>query len=1035
MPVSISDFWRLAVESRLLTPEQCQPLAVAFGQMKGAAQSSAAVLAEWLISQNVISRYQATILLAGHPGPFHYGDFRIYDRLDLPPLVGVFRAVHLPTGHPVMLQFLTGPETQHPQLWAALAGRVQTERRMVHPHLHRGLDAVDLQAFKFLVVEDLPGQSVEQMLAGGKRLPPQEACRIARCVALGLSYLHQSGTACGDVRPATMWMEPSGNVRLLRDFTAPPQPVNLFQSDPQGLLLARANYFAPEFTQAGKAPDAVTDLYGLGCSLYELLAGRPPFPGGDLRQKMHQHATQPFQPLEHMGVPMPIAQIVTYLMAKNPSVRYQQAGQVAEQLKPFCDPSRADFQPQVLPTAAAYEATLQARAMPLVGPGRSFSMAAPMATSPIAAGRAPVALGGPQVAVAPVVAVKPAIQVGSTAPVVVATSGVPAVTLAAKSTNLPQKKEQKQIKKAIVAICCVGAALIFGLILLNAMGGGNSKKPGDGETAQNGETDGGEDGGTDSSGGIDGGGTESGTAGTASTDNTAASSGTSATVAEDPAAQALTAADRYQVVPDDGKLPWATPTNGTPVSLRYVPPGSQFILVARPADMLASGEGARVLQSLGPAFERSLGNWQTTTGLKLADVEQLILTLHGEDGPFPQPALVVRLVQPIDKAALLAQLGNPAAAAEANGTIYNGSGGWSYLIPDDAAGRVFVMGPAAQLRDVLEFKGAPPSLRLGMSKLQKVSDSQRHFTLLFSPNELIVNLFRDGRQIALGEPRKLREAVDWFLGDQVEAGMVSGHFGSGTYLELMMVGQVSQTKDALASEIRDRLQQLPDLVEQYVVGLDPPPYWKQIAFRYPSMIRELHGQTRIGGEGDIAVINAMLPGPAAHNLLFASEMALSSSPGAGGSSSATPTAVAAKPAAPKTIEELLDTRTSLAFGADSLEFSMQNVESVAKENFPDLPFPFAVKILGPDLEKNGITRNQQIRDFNESNKTIAEILTSMVMKANPIKTVKQPNEVDQQLIWVIEADPADASRRIVLITTRDAAAAKNYKLPAVFQPK
>ena len=160
-------------------------------------------------------------------------------------------------------------------------------------------------------------------------------------------------------------------------------------------------------------------------------------------------------------------------------------------------------------------------------------------------------------------------------------------------------------------------------------------------------------------------------------------------------------------------------------------------------------------------------------------------------------------------------------------------------------------------------------------------------------------------------------------------------------------------------------------------------------------------------------------------------MALTSPAGAG---PAAPPVTAAAPG-PRTVAELLNSPLSLTFAADSLEFAMQNVENAVRDAYPNLPFPFAVKVLGSDLEKNGITRNQQIRDFNQQNKSVAEILTAMAMKANPIRTVKEPHEKDQQLIWVVGPDPADPARNVVLITTRDAAAAKGYTLPPVFQPR
>lgn len=1007
MAVSISEFWRLAAESRLMTAEQCRQYATSFGQIKGAGDSDAKVLAEWLISQNALTQYQAMILLAGHSGPFFYADYKVYDRVDRAPWTGVFRAVHTPTGHPVMLQFLTGAVTENPQQWSALQSRIQIQRRIMHPNLLRCFSLVDTTSFKFVVIEDVRGQSVEQMISGGKRLPPQEACRIARNAASALAYLHQMNLPHGSATPTNLWIEPSGNVKLARDVVHGAQPVNLSQPDQQGQLLARADYLAPEFTQAGKKPDALTDIYALGCSLYQMLAGRPPFPGGDIHQKMQQHAMQPIQPLEHMGVPQPIAQLVMYMMAKNPSVRYQHAAQVAEQLTPFVDPNRLEIPASPPPTLPAFERAVQASSMSAPASG------SPVAARPSAPVRAqPIPVSAASARSSPTASPVASGAGGSARPVVAAgvkaapvAGGSPVASMAASRYGKKKPSEKDVIKKAVIGLVATAAVLITGLIVLNSMGGGDANNDGDQSVVDNPTTD-----------------TDTNTSPADPPKDTQNGSGKTTTTASN--------AERFVVVADDGQLPWAPPTSGSPIDLKYVAPGSQFYIIVRPAEMAATSEGQRVFQSLGPIFSQTVSAWQSTTGIALDEVEQLIVTLHDNGTSFPQPSIVVRLREPVPQAALLSQLGNPAAADEDGKQYYSGANGWNYLLPKDAGDQLFVMAPAPQIRDILRFDGAAPNLFGAMEKLLAASDAKRHFTILFSPNELVSNLFRDGRQLSLCEPRKIREALDWFLGDGVEAGMASAHFDDSTYLELLMVGRVGRQKNALATDMQNRLRQMPDLIEEYVASLNPHPYWRTIAFRYPSMIRYLHRQTRIGAEDEFAVINAVLPPTAAHNLVFASEMALSSTP-----SPATTTVVSTTPQAPQSIAEMLNVKMSIAFGQDSLEFSMQNIQAEARDLFPNLPFPFAIKILGGDLEKNGITRNQQIRDFNEQNKTVAEILTAMVMKANPIKTVKEPHETDQQLIWVIGPNPDNASEQIILITTRDAAAAKNYTLPAIFQPK
>jgi len=357
MAVDMSEFWRLVIESRLLTTEECQKLGEEFGHVKGAAkQGNARTLSEWLISRNVVSRYQAKVLLGGRPGPFVYSDYKLYDRIKRGCFGGSFRAVHSATGHPVILRFLTGAATQDPSQWGEMVRRVQPFFSIVHPNIVRLHEIVDAGDYKFLVMEGVQGDSLDKTVAAaGGRQNPTDACRQMRQAALALAQLHQIGHISANVRPGKLWIEKGGNLKIPYDPINVPGPYDFRGFDPTGDLLEVADYLAPELAQPGKDPDVLTDIYALGCTLYEVLAGQPPFPGGNVNSKMGRHASEPIQPLDQTaGVPQPVAQVVAYMMAKNPAVRYQQATDVANALAPFVDHT------QVVPQPAASVATLSA---------------------------------------------------------------------------------------------------------------------------------------------------------------------------------------------------------------------------------------------------------------------------------------------------------------------------------------------------------------------------------------------------------------------------------------------------------------------------------------------------------------------------------------------------------------------------------------------------------------------------------------------------------------------------------------------------
>jgi eukaryotic-like serine/threonine-protein kinase len=1005
LSVSIADFWRLLSDSRLLKQGQVEQLAGDFGQSRNASgEADAKTLSKWLIGRNVISAYQARILLAGRAGPFHYGEYVLYDRVEGGRFGGHFRAVHAPSRHPVLLQFLTGPVISEPSLWAAAVGNVLAACRIVSPHVQRFFELVDLQAFKFLVCEDLRGSTLEERLAAG-RIPPAEACRIARLAALGLAHMHQLGRVHGDVRLPNVLIEASShtpaNVKMLFAGHESPEPFDLAQQQQQpGARLAEAaDYLAPELLHPGRPPDPLCDIYALGCALYAALAGGLPFAGGSVQDKLRRHASEPIRPLETLGVPPPLAQIVAYMMAKNPAVRFQSAVQVAEQLAHFVEPAALHAQPPAAPaTLARYEQHVRTK-QPL--PAATLAAGHAHGTT-TAADPAPFTLQseGQRLAAA----------IGDTGGNSDAGSAAAAIQLnvpSKKRSNLTaeevlRRRKQMQRRNLLLGLASAVVLAIGAGVAVNILGrtGGliveGSPSREESRTPQPSEEE------VTNSDPLRPAGTDAG---------------------KPAGKQGAVSATGLEVIHDDGQTLWAAPTTGPPVEMRCVPPEGQAFMMVRPADILASSEGAKVLQALGPEFDRQRQAWESASGFGLADIEQLIVTLHSNDARFPRSSFVVTTAEPFKKEDLLSRWGNPAPVEADSGTFYSGPT-WAYYLPPDDDGRTFAMGEPRDMQEVAAEAGAAARMFPGIERLRRATDSHRHFTVLLFPQFLFND---DGEPLFSGPRAKLREPLSWLLGDHLQAASASAHFGETFYFEVRMLGTLDNDPHKLASALRDRLNELPRSLEDHFVTLTPPPYWRKLAFRYPGMVSELHRQTRVGVEDAQAVVNTVLPEAAAHNLVLGGELLVSSAPG-----QATTVATAPPPAGPQTIEEALQLKTSYSFDSQSLEFAMRDLAADVKDMTKGAPFDFQIKIIGSDLEKDGITRNQSISNFKQDNQPVADILTALVMKANPITTVREPSEADQKLLWTVAADPDNASQQVVLITTRAAAAAKGYELPPQF---
>ncbi len=385
MSVSIDTFWKLALESQSLSGEQQQRLAAEFGKIRGAAEAGASVLAEWLVSQRVLSRYQTKVLLAGRPGPFIYGEYQVIDRTGSGRLKGVYRAEHRPTGQLVCLSFLHGADAQDPRRFGHIAQLAAVASQVRSPYVARCYQAVALPAFKFLAFVDLQGQTLEQRLAQGP-LPAAEVCRIGRQTSLGLAELHKSGQVHGELRPENIWLGSSGQAKLLafplhrEPAAGPTTPAN-----PDGKLAEMADYLAPEVI-AGGTGDPRSDIYSLGCVLYQALTGQAPFAGGDVQQKLARHTGGENPPLANQAqpsVPEPVAQVIGYMLAKDPGGRYQQAEHVAESLAPYLPPEGAqDPQEPVTAASQAFESWLASQPQPAASPA---AQAVPVQAAPVQA--------------------------------------------------------------------------------------------------------------------------------------------------------------------------------------------------------------------------------------------------------------------------------------------------------------------------------------------------------------------------------------------------------------------------------------------------------------------------------------------------------------------------------------------------------------------------------------------------------------------------------------------------------------------------
>jgi serine/threonine protein kinase len=990
MGLSTKEFWRVFADCGLRTYTESQKLCQRFAEARSADQtgqwSHATGAAKWLLAEGVVTRFQAKVLLAGRAGRFVYGPYTVTDRVVSGRPAGCFRAVHAATGHPVVLWFVTGGVLSEPESYAAAADRLAAACQVVHPCLSQTYQLVDLGDYRFVAIEDLHGATAEENLASDGRMPPREACRLMRQVALAAAALHARGIVHGDIRPQNVWIDQAGHGRLLqlplsRSPHLPPEsPIEQTLTDEE--RACAADYAAPELGLAGQSPDALCDIYAIGCTTYQLLAGHAPFGGGSanggVAEKMKRHATEAIQPLEPLGVPAELAKVVAFAMAKDRKLRYSSPAQLAESLAYFVPTDELSIMPQPVPTYSAFEAW------------RTTNSGSPPSAKPQAAG----ALESADV-------ILPEIYVPAERTAKEVTPPSPAEDPSAESrtrrtdSDVFEPGELGQFSFAAAsATPSPGAVMrarqirarnrmVYVIALLIALGIGG----GIGFVVSNRDSD------VSQPAENENGTPESDSNGDAGADGMALTT-------DDSGSGVVT-------IPDDGQTLWAPPVSGEPIAWDYLPARAEIVLALRPAELLRHAEGPKLISSLGPAGGRAWAAAEADIKLPLADVEELTVAWSNVEGRWGA-VHVVRPQKPVTAQQLAEKW--PGFQSKTHGAKAYFTDGWlAYAAPEAEQGRRIVISSAALMPELLNAGAEAAPLRREVLKLVQTSDSNRLATLLFTTDAVLVDSAPGLAALGL---ERLHAAASWMLREEVQAAAVSLHLDENCYLEARLVGSAqTTTPEKLAAVFRERMKSLAVDVEDLLSRIGLHPHGSKVLIRLVEMARFVERQLRIGAEEDQVVINCYLPAVAAHNLVLGAELAISLPGGtepAPPAATTTPAAAAEPAAGIASITEKLRQTASLSFERETLERAIQLLS--AETGVP-------MEILGGDLQVEGITKNQSFK-LQETDKPAAEILRKIMLLANP----------DGKLVYVIKPRPPGGEEAL-FITTRSAAQKRGDKLP------
>ena len=343
----LDEFVANLLESGLVSKENLAP---SLSGLAREPESDASVrLARSLIQQKWLTHYQARKLLGGATRGFFLGGYRILRPLGEGGMGKVYLASHEATGERVAIKVLPPRVAiEEAQSLERFRREMDLSRRVKHPNLARTIGDGEEGGIHFMVMDYIRGETLYQIVKGedGGPLRVTDVARLFLKVLDGLGAAHAGGLVHRDVKPSNIMITPEGDALVL--------DLGLARSSGDEPPLTRLNvvvgtldYASPEQLVDASSADKRSDLYSLGCTLYFALAGRPPFEGGNIVNKIYRQRMDDPEPLERVanGVPATFAAIVRKLMAKQPDDRYQTCAELQADLVRWTDPEiiRADL--------------------------------------------------------------------------------------------------------------------------------------------------------------------------------------------------------------------------------------------------------------------------------------------------------------------------------------------------------------------------------------------------------------------------------------------------------------------------------------------------------------------------------------------------------------------------------------------------------------------------------------------------------------------------------------------------------------------
>jgi serine/threonine protein kinase len=422
MGPSVESLCNQIARSRLLDATAIRDLRGTWRNQAGRAADDVSGFRQWLVESARLSEFQLDMMERGYGDFLSFGEYILQERIGTGRMAGVYKAVHA-LGQTVAIKVLPPAHAKEPNILGRFLREARMALKVSHDNVVRAFQSGVHKDLYYIVMEYVDGESLEETLRRRQRLALHEAMPILIQALEGLNHLHELGLVHRDLKPGNLMLIPVaaagpgtldctvkildiGLGRALFDEGTPKSGGEAGTLTSDGAILGTLNYMAPEQARSAHAADIRADIYSLGCVLYEMLTGLPPFVDANFARQMRRHAEEkPASLAERVpGLPPAVDHIAQKMLAKDPAMRYAVPRQVLKDLNtlalavttsPFVRPMRSyltwlESQPKdALPEAVA--TGRMATHVPTAQMASPFNLALPVATPIVSAVAYPAA--------------------------------------------------------------------------------------------------------------------------------------------------------------------------------------------------------------------------------------------------------------------------------------------------------------------------------------------------------------------------------------------------------------------------------------------------------------------------------------------------------------------------------------------------------------------------------------------------------------------------------------------------------------------